>query len=402
MPVYKYDARDHAGKSVRGTVEAGSEREASGLVREKGLFLTRLAEIKKNTFTPSLNFLIRITFSDIAAFTRQLSTMATAGLQIPEALNLLKTQSSNGKLNEVIGKIYRDIQGGATLASALLKYPKYFSTTYVALVRAGESSGTLDKVLGRLADNLEKDQEFRSKVRGALIYPAIILSAMVVVFAILMIVVVPKLTELYVSFGSDLPLATRILQAISDFSVKFWWLILIGTVVFQRLFVKWKATNLGRHIWDDFTLKIPLIGPLQKQIILVEFTRTLGLLAGAGVHILDSLNILITSLPNIHYQEALKDISKKVEKGLPMGQLFAQYAIFPPILAQMVKVGEETGKMDESLIKLSNYFESESDNTVKGLTTAIEPFIMIVLGLGVGFIVFAIITPIYQLTSSFK
>ena len=402
MPLYKYTARDVTGKIVKGRVEATNEREAVGLIRERELFLTNLDLIKKTEFSLSLNKLRGISFKDIVNITRQLATMITAGLQIPEALELLRNQSTNPVLTDMLNKIGRDIQGGNNLGSALIKYPRQFPPTYIALIRAGESSGTLDKVLTRLADNLEKDLEFRSKVRGALIYPTIILVAMVVVFAILMTVVVPKLTELYVDFGQDLPLQTRILQAISNFSVRFWWLVLIVVIVGFNLFRQWKKTNLGRHIWDGFLLRIPLFGELQKEIILVEFTRTLGMLVGAGVHILDSLNILVESLGNIHYQEALKEITKKVEKGLPLGQLFAQYQIFPPILSQMVKVGEETGRMDESLIKLSSYFESESDHTVKGLTTAIEPLIMVILGVGVGFIVFAIITPIYSLTSNFK
>lgn len=402
MPEYTYTARDNGGKVVSGKVEASTEREAAGLIRERALFLTGLNLITKNTISFSLNRFQRVSFGDIVNVTRQMSTMVTAGLQIPEAISLLKNQSTNVAFNDMLTKIYRDLQAGGNFANALEKNPKQFSSTYVALVRAGESSGTLDRVLARLADNLEKDQEFRSRVKSALIYPAIILAAMVIVFGVLMTVVVPKLTELYVDFGADLPLPTRILQGISNFSVRFWWLIIILSVAGYVAFQKWRKTLVGRHLWDGLMLRIPLFGQLQKQIILVEFTRTLGMLVGSGVHILDSLNILVTSLENIHYQEALKDITKKVEKGLPLGTLFAQYSIFPPILAQMVKVGEETGKMDESLIKLSAYFESESDHTVKGLTTAIEPLIMIILGVGVGFIVFAIITPIYNLTSNFK
>ena len=282
------------------------------------------------------------------------------------------------------------------------KYPQHFSTTYIALIRAGESSGTLDMVLNRLADNLEKDQEFSATVKGAMVYPAIIFIVMIIVFIILMTAVVPKLTELFSQFGSDLPLQTRILQWVSDFFVKFWWLVVIIGVGGWTLFLKWKKTISGRHIWDAIVLKLPIFGPLSKQIILVEFTRTLGMLVGSGVHILDSLNIMVKSVDNIHYQEAIQDIAKKVEKGLPLGQLFAQYPMFPPILAQMVRVGEETGKMDESLIKISTYFERESDHTVKTLTTALEPVIMIILAVGVGFIVFSIITPIYNLTSQFK
>lgn len=403
MAIYNYTARDQAGKIVKGTVEADAEKEAVGLIRERSLLLTSL-ELKQNSLSSvfSFNRFRKIKSSDITNFTRQLSTMITAGLQIQEALNLLKNQATNPAFSDLLNKISREIQEGGNFAISLSKYPKYFSNTYIALIKAGESSGTLDLVMARLADNLEKDQEFKSKVKGALTYPAIIIFVMIVVFGVLMTVVVPKLTELYTEFGSDLPLQTRILKGISEFCVRFWWVIIIGGVFGWRFFLKWKQTIVGRHIWDGFVLRIPLIGPLLKQVILVEFTRTLGMLSGAGVHILDSLNILVDSIDNIHFQEALKEISKKVEKGFPMGALFAQYPMFPPILAQMIKVGEETGKMDESLIKLSSYFERESDHTVKGLTTAIEPLIMIVLGISVGFIVFSIITPIYNLTAQFK
>ena len=402
MPIFSYSAKDKLGKLVRGTVEAANEKEAASLIRERSLYITGLTAQKNSPLSFSLSRFQKVSFNDVVGFTRQLSTMVTAGLQVQEALNLLRVQSTNSAVVEMLTKISREIQGGGNLATALAKYPGQFSSTYIALVKSGESSGTLEKVLARLADNMEKDQEFRGKVKGAMIYPAIILMAMVVVFGILMTVVVPKLTELYVSFGSDLPLATRILQGISGFMVKFWWALIILMIFSYRFFKKWIKTDIGRHVWDKLLLNLPIMGPLQKQIILVEFTRTLGMLVGAGVHILDSLNILVDSLDNIYYQEALKDITKKVEKGFPLGALFAQYPVFPPILAQMVKVGEETGKMDESLIRLSTYFERESDNAVKALTTAIEPIIMIVLGLGVGFIVFAIITPIYNLTSQFK
>ena len=402
MPIYFYTARDQSGRLQKGTVEAGSQKEAAGLIRDKGLLPITLTEPKKARLRFALEHLAKISLSDIVNFTRQLSTMVLAGLQIQEAIGLLKVQTTNSAMVKMLTGISREIQGGGNLASAVARYPRYFSTTYIALVRAGESSGTLDRVLERLADNMEKDLEFRSKVKGAMIYPTIILLAMVAVFTILMVVVVPKLTALYVDFGAELPLATRILQFISDTLVRWWWIVLILALIGFRIFRQWKRTDAGRRTWDGFVLRLPLLGKLQQEILLVEFTRTLGLLTGAGVHILESLDILIDSLNNIHYQDALKEITKKVEKGMPMGQLFAQYPIFPPILAQMIKVGEETGKMDESLIKLSVYFERESDHVVKGLTTAIEPFIMIVLGVGVGFIVFAIITPIYNITSQFK
>lgn len=402
MAFFIYTARDEIGTQHKGRVEATSERDAVGLLREKKLFITSIKLYKQQKSLFSLSRFRKVTFSDVVRFTRQLSTMITAGLQLPEALNLLRTQAENPAFAEVISRIYRDIEGGGALAASLVKYPQHFSTSYIALIKAGESSGTLDKVLLRLADTLEKNLEFRSKVRSALIYPAIIILAMGIVFVILMVVVVPKLSELYADFGADLPLATRILQGISDFFVYFWWLIIIVAVVGSQIFIRWKKTKAGGKLWDNFVLKLPVFGPLQQQVILVEFTRTLGLLIGVGVHILDALRILTDSTGNMLYHDALADIKKKVEKGAALGVLFSQYSIFPPILSQMVKVGEETGKLDESLVKLSYYFESDSDQKIKGLTTAIEPLIMIVLGIGVGFIVFSIITPIYNLTTQFN
>lgn len=402
MPIYNYIARDKTGKQVKGTVEAALEKEAAELVRERGLFLTGLTVIRQSVFGISLKGLHHAGFEDIVEFTSQMATMINSGLQLQDALQLLKAQTTNPAMTDIITKISREIQSGGNLATALSHFPKVFASTYLALIKAGESSGTLDQVMTQLAENLEKDQEFRAKVKSALIYPAIILIAMVVVFFLLMTLVVPKLTELYVDFGADLPLPTRILSAVSDFTVRFWWLIILMVTGGFWGFQKWKETGWGRNMWDAFTLRLPIIGKLQKQVMLVEFTRTLGMLVGAGVHILDSLNILVYSLDNIHYQNAVKEITKRVEKGFALGALFAQYPLFPPILAQMVKVGEETGKMDESLTKLATYFERESNYTIKGLTTAIEPIIMVILGVGVGFIVFAIITPIYNLTSQFR
>lgn len=291
---------------------------------------------------------------------------------------------------------------GGNLADALSKYPQHFSAIYIALVRAGESSGQLDQVLSRLADSLESQREFRSKVTGAMIYPVIILAGMGLVVLIMMTVVIPKLTELYQDFGVDLPVATQILITISMFFVHWWWLVmaLIGGAIYG--FLRWRQTAAGELVVDTVVLHIPLFGELQKKIILVEFTRTLSMLISSGIRLLDALHILKDALSNVLFRNAIVDISKKVERGFPLGDTFSQYAIFPPIVSQMMKVGEETGKLDDTLLKLSKYFASESENLVKGLTTAIEPIIMVVLGVGVGFIVISVITPIYNLTTQFK
>lgn len=403
MSEYQYKARSANGSIIAGLVEAPNESAAARLLHDKQLFVIRL---KQNTdalsFANISKQFQKISFGDIVNFTRQLSTMITAGLPLPEALSILRSQATNKTFVTMLEDVEHQIVGGGSLAEALSKYKEYFSTTYLSLIRAGESSGTLDQVLGRLADILETQKEFRGKIQGAMIYPMIIMIAMMGVVFVMMTVVVPKLTDLYREFNIVLPLSTRILMGVSGFFVKFWWLMILVIIGSVRIFQAWRKTPEGELIVDSLTLKIPLFGELQKKVMLVEFTRTLGMLIASGIHILDGLQILQNSLSNVLFRNALRDISKKVEKGFPLGDTFAQFPMFPPIVSQMMKVGEETGKLDDTLSKLSKYFQMESESLVKGLTTAIEPLIMVFLGAGVGFIVISIITPIYNLTSQFK
>ncbi len=403
MAVFQYKAQNAQSQIISGLVEAPNSQVAVRLLHDKQLFVVSIAESKEGLSLASFEQMFkRVSASDIANFTRQLSTMVTAGLSLPEALTILRTQATNKVFAELLVDVEHQIVGGGNLGDALAKYPKYFSGTFLALVRAGEASGTLDQVLTRLADSLEAQREFRSKVSGAMIYPIIILIGMVGVVGVMMVVVVPKLTDLYRDFNISLPWTTRLLMSVSGFFVRFWWLVIIGAGAGAWGFRTWRATAMGQQTIDRLVLKIPLFGELTKKIILVEFTRTLGMLIGSGIHILDGLQILKDSLANVLFRTAIADIAKKVEKGLPLGDSFAQHDVFPPIVSQMMKVGEETGKLDETLMKLSHYFQSESEILVKGLTTAIEPIIMVVLGVGVGFIVISVITPIYNLTSQFK
>ncbi len=403
MAVFQYKARNSQSQIVSGLVEAPSSQVAVRLLHDKQLFVVSITESKEGLTIAGLEQMFkRVSASDIANFTRQLATMVTAGLSLPEALTILRTQTTNKVFADVLVDVEHQIVGGGNLGDALAKYPKYFSGTFVALVRAGEASGTLDQVLVRLADSLETQREFKSKVSGAMVYPVIILIGMVGVVAVMMVVVVPKLTDLYRDFDITLPWTTQLLMSVSGFFVNFWWLVILGTAGAVLGFRQWRSTLVGQQTIDRIILKLPLFGELTKKIILVEFTRTLGMLIGSGIHILDGLQILKDSLNNVLFRMAIADIAKKVEKGLPLGDSFAQHDVFPPIVSQMMKVGEETGKLDETLLKLSKYFQSESEILVKGLTTAIEPIIMVVLGVGVGFIVISVITPIYNLTSQFK
>lgn len=403
MPFFTYKSRDEKGLLVTGLVEAPSPESAATLLRGKKLFVVDLSLAKQSTNSQTLLMRFkRVGFADIVNFTRQLATMVVAGLSLPESLTILSEQTVNPSFRLVLSDLERKIVGGENLGNALSQYPQYFSPIYIALVRAGEMSGNLEIVLTRLAETLETQHEFRGKISGALIYPIIILIGMVVVIMIMMTVVVPRLTDLYKDFDATLPMSTQILIAMSTFFVRFWWLMILLFVGASIGFRQFKKTPIGELAYDSFILKLPIIGELRKKVILVEFTRTLGMLIASGIHILEGLRILKDSLENVLFREAVSEAAKKVEKGYAIGDSFKQSSLFPPIVSQMMKVGEETGKLDDTLTKLSNYFQAESEHLVKGLTTAIEPLIMVFLGLGVGFIVISIITPIYSLTNQFK
>lgn len=398
---YYYKAKDVSGKSVTGEVEAQSEGEAAKLVRKKNFipFYIRAVSDSPLAFLKILKE--KIPVGEVSTFTRQLSTMMNAGLPITDSLMILRSQTK-GFMQKVVAQILADVEGGSSLSSAFSKHPKVFSSTYIALLKSGEAGGVMDQVLLRLADNLEKEKEFSGKVKGALIYPAVVIIGMFVVGLVMMIFVIPRLTSLYSEFDASLPVPTKILIGISSFVVKFWpvFLILAGALLF--FFRSFRQTKAGKKKIDELIFKIPILGPLQRQVMLTELTRTLSLMVGSGVSILDGITITAGVVGNSIISEALIDAAKQVEKGFPVAFAFGRHPdAFPFILTQMIAVGEETGKMEEVLTKVSHIFEVESDQKVKALTSAIEPLVMVLLGLGVGFLVIAVILPIYNLTSQF-
>lgn len=401
MKKFNFKAKDKNGASVTGEVEAMTPAAAAKLVRQKGLVVINITQAREGLFSLIKKIRYRVTTRDITTFTRQLSTMITAGLPITEALSILRMQSKVS-MQPIVTQILADVEGGSSLSGALSRHPKVFSTTYIALIKAGEAGGVLDSVLARLADNLEKQEEFSGKVTGALIYPAIIVVGMVVVGFIMMIFVIPRLTSLYSEFQAELPLPTIILIGLSTLVGKTWPILAILVAIAFWGLSGYRQTKTGKRQIDELIFKIPVFGDLSRQILLTEMTRTLSLMVGAGVSILESLNITAEVMSNAVLSDALRDASKQVEKGFPIAYSFAKHPeAFPYLLSQMVAVGEETGKMEDVLAKVSHVFEVESDQRVKTLTAAVEPLVMIVLGLGVGFLVIAIILPIYNLTSKF-
>lgn len=357
-------------------------------------------KIKQSSF---LNFFNNnVNFNDIVDFTRQIAIMLNAGLTIIDSLEILKKQTLKPAMQKIIIDIDNEIKAGNSFSSALKKYNKNFSNLYIALVKSGEASGKLGEILLKLADNLEKEREFKSKLKGALIYPVVILIAMIIVMFIMVTFVIPKLLGLYKDFNVTLPWTTQLLISISDFMVRFWPLMISLCFVSFYFIKKYLETEIGKKNFDQFLLKLPIFGNIIKISSLVNSTRTLAILIGAGVSILDSLNIVIDTSDNLIFKKAFKNIYQKVEKGQSLGVSLEQEEVFPPILVQMTVVGEQTGNLDDTLMRLSKYFESESEIAIKSMTTLIEPMILVILGLGVGFLVMSVITPIYNLTSSFK
>jgi len=400
MKLFRYKARDKDDEVVEGALEASNEKEAVQILRGKNLLIIKLVVDSGDTLASFFASFQKPKLDEMANFTRQFATMIGSGLSLVESLRVLRDQSKPA-MALVIEKVAGEIEAGSTLAGAMEKSEGGFSSVYIALVRVGEAAGILDKILVKLAETLEAEQDFRSKTKGALVYPAIVVSGMIVVTTIMMIFVIPKMTDMYTDMGIDLPMITQILVGVSSFMVHFWWLLLVvfgGAVVF---FKRWSKTEMGGLIVEQAKFKIPIWGALQKDIIMAKFARTMGLLAGAGISILEALEIVSSTLGSIIFAEGLKRAASRVEKGESLADSLSVVSEFPPILSQMVAVGEQTGKVDEVLTRLAIFYESESAQKIKALTTAIEPLIMIVMGVGVGFLVAAVIMPIYHLTSQF-
>ena len=398
--LFKYKAIKD-GKLVINKIQAESQEAVLRFLKSGDYFPVSIWRADLS-FTPFITFFKKINFTDIVDLTRQLAIMLDAGLTLIDALDILKKQETKPDLVNLLDNLNKEIMSGKNFSSALSLYPQYFSNLYISLVKSGEASGKLSNILLTLSDNLEKQRTFRGKMRGALIYPAFIIAGMITVAFIMLTFVVPKLLELYQDFGAQLPLSTRILLFISNFFTKFWFILIIIFVVGITLLLKYLKTTNGKIYFDSFLLRLPVVGNVIKMAALVDATRTLSILVSSGVSLLEGLNIVVNTSSNIVYKRAFEKITKQVEKGISLGTAMKQIEIFPPILVQMTLVGEQTGHLDETLFRVSRYFENDSELAIKAMTTLIEPTILVILGVGVGFLVFAVITPIYTLTTTIK
>ena len=403
MSKFVYRAKDWSGKTVRGVLDLPTKVQVIESIKSNGLVPLSVDEEKDNSFKEVIKkFAYRVKFKDITSMTRQLSTMLTAGLPLTDALQLLKNQlEQNPPMYEILDYCLNQVRGGQPLGKSLSKYENIFGEAYIASINAGEEAGVLEEILTKLATSMENQNEFNGKVKGAMIYPVIVVIGMIAVAFIMMIFVIPKLTSLYTDFGSEMPASTRILMAISNFAIR-WWFLFPGIIFGFMMLAKTAEKNAELRLKvDTFKLKIPIMGELTKKTMLANTLRTLSMLLAAGISLVEALRIVSKVAGNEVYQRSYVRIAERVQKGFSVSNSFEEAAVFPIIVEQMVATGEATGKLDEVLLRASDYFATEAEQSVKALTSAIEPLIMVVLGLGVAFLVIAVIMPIYNLTSQF-
>ncbi|MEK7611715.1 MAG: type II secretion system F family protein [Patescibacteria group bacterium] len=402
MALYSYIAKDREGKTFTGLVDAPGTEQAITILHDRGWVVTSL-DVKESPKQISfwLKKFQRVSEGEKTIFTRQLATMIEAGLPIDQALGILTKQLKNDRMREILETASHDVEGGLSLSASLSKYPEVFDRIYVNLIKAGEASGALDKVLSRLADVGERNREFTSSIKQAMIYPIIVFTAMGGVFTIMIVFVLPKLTDMYKDMGVALPLPTQIMLGISQFVTNQWWLLLAILATAGAGFYYYSKTAYGQYQLAYLSLKTPILGSIIVKTNLAQFSRTLSWLVSAGLPFLECLEIVSQGLSNLLFRNALKDAAKQVERGINLSVPLRNNPLFPPILSQMLVVGEETGRIDEVMLKISNFFESDVERSLKNITVALEPLIMILLGLVVGVLVFSIVTPIYKLTSAF-
>jgi len=396
MPVYKYKALNREEQTVSGLVEAASEDEAIGLLKDNELSIVSLSEDSRGG---KKNIIIfgGVKPKDVVIFSRQFSVLISANVTLVQSLKLLVDQTKNLKLQMIISEIASEVDGGARLSDSMLKYPKVFSGFYVNIVKSGETSGKLDEVLNYLADELEKDYDMTSKIKGAMMYPAFVLTGLGVVGVVMMTFVVPKLTGIMQETGGELPIATRILIKVSDFLSAYWWLILISLVGSIFGAKSFSSTPSGKKFFGILILRLPIFGTLFQRIYLVRFTRSLQTLLIGGISITKALGIVAGVVDNYVYKSLIDETRKEIEDGNSISTAFLKSKDVPSMVTQMMSIGEKTGRLDTILERVTDFYTREVNNMVANLMTLMEPIIMVIMGIGVGLMVAAVIMPMYNM-----
>jgi type IV pilus assembly protein PilC len=398
MLTFQYTAKTSNGKPAKGLVEAETEGSAAKLILAQGLTPLEIHPKGQGTSVFS-KFTNRISTKDKIIFTRQLSTLINAGLPLTQSLRTVAEQTSSKPLAVVVNQVVSSVEGGVSFAESLAKHPKVFSDVYIALVAAGESSGTLDQALERIANQQEKDAEMLSKVRGALVYPIIVLFVISGVVIFLLTTVVPQIELIYKDFNKKLPFLTGIMISVANFITNYWWVLLIVLVVAIFFLQKWLKTKAGGEVADRVKLKLPLFGDLFTKLYMARFCRTGQTLMASGVPMLEMMRITANAVDNVHVEDAIDRSAEKVKGGKGLSVALKDEPVFLSLVPQMIKIGEQSGSIDKMMDKAATYYENELDQKIKTISTTIEPVLMVVLAVVVGGIVGAILVPVYSLAS---
>ncbi len=399
MPdTYTYKVRDRSGNLVSGQLAADSEALVLARLREMGYVPLEVGKQSKVGLKMEFNLRPgRVKLKELAVFSRQFATMVNSGLPILRALAILSEQTENKELSKVLTAVRTDVEQGSSLSAALQKHPKAFSDLYIAMVKSGETGGLLDSVLLRLADQIEKEVELRRRIKSAMTYPVVVLALVTLIMAAMLLFVVPQFKTIYASLGSELPLPTRLLLAASNAVKGYWYMFLGGTIGFVIFLRRWKKTDAGRATVDAIKLKVPVFGRLFHKTALARFSSTLGSLLRSGVPILQALDIVTDTVNNRVISKAVSDVQGSVREGESIAKPLAKHAVFPPMVVQMIAVGEETGAVDTMLDKVSDFYESEVTATVDALTSLIEPLLIAFIGGAVGAAVIALYMPMFNI-----
>lgn len=399
MKTYEYSARTKDGQIQRGEMEADSRTKIVESLQSRGLIVVKVEEKVSVLSSLSEINIGGVPIDEKVVFMRQLATMISAGLPLTQSLEILAAQAQNPLFKRTLTEVLSDVEGGSGLADSFKKHPKVFDNIVLNLIKAGEDSGKLEEIFLRLADELEHQRDFQNKVQSAMIYPVIIFVTVFIVVALVMVFMIPTMSDIFAEFGSDLPAITKVLIAMSNFVRNYWWVVIIlltGGGVGLKYYID---TPAGRDVFDRIKLKIPIFGNLSTKIELAQFTQTMHLLVASGIPILDALDLVSSSLGNVHFQKAVKNAEKEVEKGSSLAIPISRAEEFPLIVSQMIGVGEETGKLDNVLDKMAEYYGSEVDIMTENLSSIIEPVMLVIMGVIVAFVAIAVYMPMFSLAN---
>lgn len=385
------------GENLSGEYEANDRKEVGDHLRKQRIVIT---SIKKKPKDIDISFLQKksVGVKDLSVFTRQFATMVNAGLPLVQCLDVLGRQLDKPHFKKVVQEVMADVEGGTTLAEAMEKHPKVFSDLYVNMIAAGEAGGILDIILSRLAIFLEKADALQRKVKGAMTYPIIVLTVAGGACIFMLMFVIPVFAKMFSDFGGTLPAPTRIVMALSDFLRVYWWALLAGSIAISVAFKQIRATDKGRFLTDKLALRIPVLGTVLQKSGVARFTRTLGTLIGSGVGILQGLEITSRTAGNRVIQLAIEDTSKAISQGETIAAPLKESGVFPPMVTQMIAIGEQTGALDEMLSKIADFYDDEVDSAVEALTAAIEPLMIVVMGTMVGGMLVAMYLPMFKMS----